>query len=140
MGRPPPLAKLVTKNFAQRARSTTFNCCLRARCLWGEGLGFMVQGSGVFMFLGLNYRGYNVVDLAGKATFEEVVHLLLMGDLPTRGQLTALKQKLYRARQLPPQLLTVLKQIPKEAHPMVRGKCRILGLTKGASGNNRSSR
>lgn len=78
---------------------------------------------------GLNYRGYNVVDLAGKATFEEVVHLLLMGDLPTRAQLTTLKQKLYRARQLPPQLLAVLKQIPKEAHPMdvLRTTCSVLG-------------
>ncbi|CDJ33809.1 Citrate synthase, related [Eimeria mitis] len=74
---------------------------------------------------GLNYRGYNVVDLAREATFEEVVHLLLLGELPNHQQLAILKQKLYRARQLPPQLLTVLKQIPKEAHPMIA--IRLIG-------------
>ncbi|OEH74635.1 citrate synthase related protein [Cyclospora cayetanensis] len=78
---------------------------------------------------GLNYRGYNVVDLAREATFEEVVHLLLMGELPTQEQLTALKQKLCDARQLPPQVLAVLKLIPKEAHPMdvLRTTCSVLG-------------
>ncbi|CDJ33829.1 citrate synthase, putative [Eimeria mitis] len=80
---------------------------------------------------GLNYRGYNVVDLAREATFEEVVHLLLLGELPNHQQLAILKQKLYRARQLPPQLLTVLKQIPKEAHPMdvLRTACSVLAST-----------
>ncbi|CDI73737.1 citrate synthase, putative [Eimeria praecox] len=84
---------------------------------------------------GLNYRGYNVVDLAREATFEEVVHLLLLGELPNQQQLATLKQKLYRARQLPPQLLTVLKQIPKEAHPMdvLRTTCSVLGTLEPES-------
>ncbi|CDJ64679.1 citrate synthase, putative [Eimeria necatrix] len=78
---------------------------------------------------GLNYRGYNVVDLAREATFEEVVHLLLLKELPTQQQLSDLKQKLYKARQLPVQLLTVLKQIPKDAHAMdvLRTACSVLG-------------
>ncbi|CDJ58618.1 citrate synthase, putative [Eimeria maxima] len=78
---------------------------------------------------GLNYRGYNVVDLAREATFEEVVHLLLLGDLPNHQQLASLKHKLFRARQLPPQLLAVLRQIPKEAHPMdvLRTACSFMG-------------
>lgn len=60
------------------------------------------------------------MDLAREATFEEVVHLLLLGELPNQQQLVTLKKKLYEARQLPPPLLAVLRQIPKEAHPMVR--------------------
>ncbi|CDJ53400.1 citrate synthase, putative [Eimeria brunetti] len=84
---------------------------------------------------GLNYRGYNVVDLAREATFEEVVHLLLLGELPSLQQLTTIRQKLYRARELPPQLLTVLKQIPKEAHPMdvLRTACSVLGTLEPES-------
>ena len=33
----------------------------------------------------LAYRGYDIADLAGQATFEEVAYLLWMGELPTRG-------------------------------------------------------
>ncbi len=36
----------------------------------------------------LTYRGYDIHDLAVNATFEEVVHLLLYGDVPTQVQLT----------------------------------------------------
>ena len=35
----------------------------------------------------LRYRGYDVNDLARHATYEEVVYLLLYGDLPPRTQL-----------------------------------------------------
>ena len=37
----------------------------------------------------LVYRGYLIKDLAGKASFEEVVHLLLNEVLPNRDQLQA---------------------------------------------------
>ena len=33
---------------------------------------------------GLQYRGYSIEDLAEHATFEEVAHLLVHGDLPNR--------------------------------------------------------
>lgn len=32
---------------------------------------------------GLNYRGYNIIDLAKYSTFEEVFYLLLFERLPT---------------------------------------------------------
>lgn len=98
-----------------------------------KGLAGVVAGESsictVALGSGLNYRGYNVVDLAKEATFEEVVHLLLLGELPTRSQLSSLKQKLYRARQLPPQLLAILREIPRNAHPMdvLRTTCSVLG-------------
>ncbi len=33
--------------------------------------------------IGLNYRGYNIDDLAAKSSFEEVFYLLLFDKLPT---------------------------------------------------------
>jgi 2-methylcitrate synthase len=36
---------------------------------------------------GLNYRGYNVEDLASHSTFEEVFYLLLWERLPSKSEL-----------------------------------------------------
>ena len=52
----------------------------------------------------LHYRGYDIADLAEKATFEEVAHLLVHEHLPTRSELAAYKPKLKRLRGLPPQV------------------------------------
>ena len=49
----------------------------------------------------LFYRGYDIHDLAGRISFEECVHLLLRGTLPTRPELTALETELAQARSLP---------------------------------------
>ena len=38
---------------------------------------------------GLSYRGYSIDDLADQSSFEEVVWLLLRGDLPTTKELKA---------------------------------------------------
>ena len=66
----------------------------------------------------LTYRGYDIHDLAVNATFEEVVHLLLYGEVPTQAQLRDLNAKLAQARALPPALITILKAIPAQAWPM----------------------
>jgi citrate synthase len=66
----------------------------------------------------LTYRGYDIHDLAVNATFEEVVHLLLYGDVPTQVQLRDLNAKLAQMRALPPALITMLKAIPADAWPM----------------------
>jgi 2-methylcitrate synthase/citrate synthase II len=66
----------------------------------------------------LTYRGYDIHDLAVNATFEEVVHLLLYGELPTTQQLADLNAKLGTLRALPPALITMLKAIPATAWPM----------------------
>jgi citrate synthase len=66
----------------------------------------------------LTYRGYDIHDLAVNATFEEVVHLLLYGELPTQTELHGLNAKMAKLRTLPPALVTILKAIPKEAWPM----------------------
>ena len=77
----------------------------------------------------LHYRGYDIIELAKNATFEEVAYLLIHGELPNQAQLTAYHQKLNTLRGLPYALKTVLEQIPKNAHPMdvMRTGCAMLG-------------
>jgi 2-methylcitrate synthase len=77
----------------------------------------------------LHYRGYDIKDLATRAGFEEVAHLLVHGALPTASQLAAYRTKLSRLRGLPALVLEALELIPASAHPMdvLRTGCSMLG-------------
>ncbi len=66
----------------------------------------------------LHYRGYDIVELALKSTFEEVAYLLIHGDLPDQGQLKDYMKKLKSLRGLPAEVKAVLEHIPAAAHPM----------------------
>jgi len=79
--------------------------------------------------MGLNYRGYDIADLAAHASFEEVAYLLVRGKLPTAAELSAYRRKLCAAEQLPRALTEVLERIPANAHPMdvMRTGCSVLG-------------
>jgi len=66
----------------------------------------------------LLYRGYEIADLAAHATFEEVAYLLLYGELPNRGQLETFNADLFSLRPLAPEMLEVLKLIPRETDAM----------------------
>jgi len=79
--------------------------------------------------MGLNYRGYDILELAEESTFEEVAYLLLRGELPNHKQLEVFKNHLKRLRGLPQELKDVLERIPKTAHPMdvMRTGCSMLG-------------
>ncbi|MBV8176801.1 MAG: 2-methylcitrate synthase [Verrucomicrobia bacterium] len=68
--------------------------------------------------IGLTYRGYNIEDLAEKASFEEVAYLLLKGALPNRQELTIFQKRLKRLRYLPTGLREVLERIPEDTQPM----------------------
>jgi 2-methylcitrate synthase len=78
---------------------------------------------------GLRYRGYDVVDLAAHATFEEVAYLLLRGELPSERELDGFRAKLRARRDLPRALCEVLERIPASTHPMdvLRTGCSMLG-------------
>ncbi|PAF45984.1 citrate/2-methylcitrate synthase [Helicobacter sp. 11S02629-2] len=67
---------------------------------------------------GLNYRGYDIYELAKYASFEEVAYLLLKEKLPNAKELAEFKEKLIHFRALPDRLKEVLKLIPRDAHPM----------------------
>jgi 2-methylcitrate synthase len=77
----------------------------------------------------LHYRGYDILDFADQAEFEEVAYLLVHEKLPNKAELAAYKKKLQGMRSLPKELKAVLEQLPKTAHPMdvLRTGCSMLG-------------
>ena len=66
----------------------------------------------------LIYCGYDINELAGRVTFEEVVHLLHHDHLPDRKALDELKALLAVKRELPKGVVEVIKKFPKDAPPM----------------------
>jgi citrate synthase len=66
----------------------------------------------------LIYRGYNIHDLAERSTYEEVVFLLLNGELPSRSQLAEMSTSLAKHREVTPAVVTFLKTLPKDVNPM----------------------
>ena len=79
----------------------------------------------------LIYAGYNINELAGKASYEEVVYLLWHGELPNKAQLASLKEELASHRELPAGVVDFLKSAPKDSNPMdvIRTAVSMLGLT-----------
>ncbi|HYA86988.1 MAG TPA: 2-methylcitrate synthase [Nitrospirota bacterium] len=77
----------------------------------------------------LHYRGYDIVELARQATFEEVAYLLIHDELPNKSALKDYAKKLKGLRGLPAEVKTVLEHIPAAAHPMdvLRTGCSVLG-------------
>ena len=65
----------------------------------------------------LLYRGYNIHDLAEKATFEEIIYLLLYGALPNRQQLGGFDRGFRADRTVPDEVINVLRVV-KDCHPM----------------------
>ncbi len=66
----------------------------------------------------LHYRGYDILDIAERADFEEVAYLLVHGKLPNRAELTGYRAKLKAMRGLPAAVRNVLESLPAAAHPM----------------------
>jgi citrate synthase len=67
---------------------------------------------------GLRYRGYPVGELCEKATFDEVAHLLLHGDLPTAKQLAAFQARVTTARRIPEPVKQLYPHTPRWAYPL----------------------
>jgi len=66
----------------------------------------------------LEYRGYNIHDIAETTSFEEVAYLVLFGALPNRAELAAFDQELKAARTLHPMIVEAIQVLPKGIHPM----------------------
>ncbi|HEX7954077.1 MAG TPA: 2-methylcitrate synthase, partial [Burkholderiales bacterium] len=77
----------------------------------------------------LHYRGYDILDFAGTAQFEEIAYLLVHEKLPTAAELANYKRRLKAMRGLPASVKAVLECIPASAHPMdvLRTGCSALG-------------
>jgi len=66
----------------------------------------------------LHYRGYDILDFADKAEFEEIAYLLIHEQAPTAAELAGYKAKLRALRGLPANLKATLEWIPPSAHAM----------------------
>ena len=66
----------------------------------------------------LHYRGYDILDLATRAEFEEIAFLLVHGKLPNAAELAAYKAKLRGLRGIPAAVQHILESIPASTHPM----------------------
>jgi len=77
----------------------------------------------------LHYRGYDILEFADKAEFEEIAHLIVHGTLPNQAELDAYKEKLRSFRDIPAGVKVALEQLPKTCHPMdvMRTGCSVLG-------------
>jgi len=66
----------------------------------------------------LSFRGYDIHDIAQTLTFEQVAFLLWHDRLPNATELPAFSTDLTQRRAIPEQILTLLRAIPPQAHPM----------------------
>ncbi|HEX2450238.1 MAG TPA: citrate/2-methylcitrate synthase [Gemmatimonadales bacterium] len=78
----------------------------------------------------LAYRGYDVADLARRATYEETAFLLLQGGLPDRTALREFTRQLRTAQRLPRDIVTLIRRAGPAADPMtvLRTAVSALGL------------
>ncbi len=77
----------------------------------------------------LRYRGYEIAELAEKSNFTEVAYLLLYGELPTSEQLNQFNAKLQSNSDVPAEIATLLKALPKSTHPMAQLAVATLALS-----------
>jgi citrate synthase len=77
----------------------------------------------------LVYAGYEIDEIAGKASYEEIIYLLWHDALPSSRQLSDLKATLRSERGLPDGLIRFLTTVPRNAAPMdvIRTAVSMLG-------------
>jgi len=66
----------------------------------------------------LLHRGYPIDELAERATYLEVAHLLLFGELPTEAEFNGFNHDITYHTMVHEQLLRFFSGFPRDAHPM----------------------
>ena len=66
----------------------------------------------------LTLRGYDATELAKKASFEEVAHLLVTGQMPNKAELETFKKELRIGEHVTEDMIQVFRAMPKTTHPM----------------------
>ncbi len=61
----------------------------------------------------LYYRGYPIRELCDNSTFEEVAYLLIHGTLPSNSEFNAFKDLLIKERNIPDNIISILKSFPR---------------------------
>ncbi|NUU98778.1 citrate synthase [Marinitoga sp. 1154] len=78
----------------------------------------------------LVYRGFEIEDLVENSNFEETSYLIWFGSLPNENELDFIKSMLSKKRELPKKIVKMMKELPKNAHPMdvLRSAVSLLGI------------
>ncbi len=89
-----------------------------------SGISFIDGDQGILV-----YRGFSIETLSKHSNYEEIVFLLLHGQLPTRAQLKELSDTMKEYRPLK-FVMPTLRSFPKDAHPMdvVRTVVSLMGI------------
>ena len=66
----------------------------------------------------LYYLGFSIQDLAHYSNFEETTYLLLYGKLPNGEEMESFSKRMRASRDLAPEILDMVRNFPKDAHPM----------------------
>jgi citrate synthase len=77
----------------------------------------------------LMYRGYDIVELAEHASYEEVAYLLLEGELPLGDELDSFREQLSGARELPPAVTTIVDGNAMDASAMETMRTAVSALS-----------
>ncbi|MDX8362053.1 citrate synthase/methylcitrate synthase [Cytobacillus sp. IB215316] len=84
--------------------------------------GVIVANSEISFIDGQNgkliYRGYHAQELAENHSYEEIVYLLLYGELPTIDQLIQLQNQLTAYRNIPEDVKNIIDNLPVEMDMM----------------------
>ena len=88
----------------------------------------------------LTVRGYDIEELAGRATFEEVAYLLWHGALPNASQLAAFQDALRGYRQLPEETTAAVELAAKRMEPMDALRFAVASLTADETASEDDSR
>lgn len=97
------------------------------------GLEDVVAGTSEICFIDgregrLVYCGYDITELAKHSTFEETVYLLYYKRLPSKAELAEFDGQLKAHRAVPTEVLTILKSLPTETHPMAALRTSVSAL------------
>src|SRR5262245_46124823 len=90
----------------------------------------------------LAYCGYDIDELARRASFEEVCYLLWHGELPKSGELDRFTVELIAARAIPGELVQAFALMPRDTDPMrvLQAAVAILGMhDPDATDNSRAA-
>ena len=86
----------------------------------------------------LEYRGYNINDLAEHSSFEETSYLLIYGKLPNKEELSEFDSMLKSYRKLPEEIFDVINLV-KDSHPMDALRTAVSALSSFDEDRNDNS-
>ena len=74
----------------------------------------LVDGEGGKLY----YRGHSIEEIVAKKTFDETAYLMLYGAFPDEDELVRYQTALASEYELPLHVITMLRAVPDELHPM----------------------